>query len=40
MANKRLQKNSMIFANVGPDLAKKIPEQKQNPLNFLKKYDQ
>ena len=34
------EKFNDFFANVGPDLAKKIPEQKQNPLNFLKKYDQ
>ena len=35
--DKRLQKkNSMIFfVNVGPNVAKKIPEQKQNPLNFM-----
>ena len=36
MTNKRLQKNSTIFfVNVGPTLAKKEPEQKQNPLDFL-----
>ena len=30
------EKFNEFFVNVGPNLAKKIPEQKQNPLDFLK----
>ena len=30
------EKYNDFFVNVGPNLAKKIPEKKQNPLNFLK----
>ena len=30
------EKFNDFFVNVGPNLAKKIPEQKQNPLDFLK----
>ena len=30
------EKFNDFFVNVGPNLPKKIPEQKQNPLDFLK----